>query len=479
LRGKILRLDVESPGTGGYGIPPANPFVGVPGARGEIWAVGVRNPWRSSFDRLTGDFYMADVGQDKFEEINFQAANTPGGLNYGWRLMEGTQSYMPEPGPEPARLTLPVHTYIVDRSGDCSVTGGRVYRGASARMQGIYFYGDFSSGRIWGMRKKGAGWDNRLLRDAPPASGPTFVRDALVTFGEDEAGNIYVSDYRSGRIYMLRDAWSPNNTAPIASNHSAAGVEDQPLNLSISATDADGEPLTYSITTAPTHGTLTGAAPTLIYTPSLNYNGADSFTFRASDGSASSNVATVSLSIAPVNDVPVAHAQSCSTSDGQPISITLSAADADGDALTYVTEDPSNGTLSGTGATRLYTPFTGYDGPDSFTFSVSDGVAQSDIAIVTISTDNVAPNAQPDSAKTKRNTAVIIPVLANDTDANGDALTITQVSALTRGAVAVVGSSIEYTPAKNASGSFTFTYTISDGRGGTGTALVTVAVTPK
>src|SRR5688572_5994499 len=203
LRGKILRLDVGSTAGIGYTIPETNPFVGVPGAREEIWAVGVRNLWRSSFDRVNGVFYIADVGQEEFEEINFQPAGAPGGANYGWRLMEGAQAYLPEPGTDFTKLTLPVHTYSVNRAGDCSVTGGRVYRGpGNPRMQGIYFYGDFSSTRIWGLRRQGDVWENRLLRDSPPASGPTFIRDSLVSFGEDEAGNIYVSDYRAGNVYL-------------------------------------------------------------------------------------------------------------------------------------------------------------------------------------------------------------------------------------------------------------------------------------
>src|SRR4051794_11629912 len=152
LLGKILRLDVESqPGT--LRIPPDNPFTGTAGARGEIWAYGLRNPWRFSFDRDTGDLWMADIGQETYEEIDFQPAASHGGENYGWNRMEGAHCYTA--GCSQQGLTLPVAEYT-HADGNCSVSGGFVYRGrVSPGLRGMYLYGDLCSGRIWGVERQG------------------------------------------------------------------------------------------------------------------------------------------------------------------------------------------------------------------------------------------------------------------------------------------------------------------------------------
>jgi glucose/arabinose dehydrogenase len=185
LLGKILRLDVLA-GANPYTIPAGNPF------GNEIWALGLRNPWRFSFDRLTGDLYLADVGQDLVEEIDFQPAGSGAGANYGWNVMEGSRCFA-APACSSVGLTLPVAEYL-HGSGDCSVTGGYVYRGSIAALRGIYFYGDFCSGRIWGLRRNGADWENRLLSDTALS---------ISTFGEDEAGELYLADYLSGDIYRI------------------------------------------------------------------------------------------------------------------------------------------------------------------------------------------------------------------------------------------------------------------------------------
>ena len=199
LLGKILRIDVEKPTPTGtptpYAIPSSNPVIPTPGARREIWAWGVRNPWRFSFDRLTGDLYIADVGQDSFEEIDFQPASSLGGENYGWRIMEGLHCFNPNPCSSTG-LTQPVFEYS-HASGNCSITGGLVYRGTTYPcMYGTYFYGDYCTGRIWGLRRAGATWQSMLLYDAPYS---------VSTFGDDETGNLWVADYSNGAIQMLTD----------------------------------------------------------------------------------------------------------------------------------------------------------------------------------------------------------------------------------------------------------------------------------
>jgi glucose/arabinose dehydrogenase len=197
LLGKILRLDVEAVAPfGTYAIPASNPFKGMLNRREEIWAYGLRNPWRIGFDRDTGDLYVADVGQSAFEEVNFQAAASTGGENYGWRLMEGRHCFNPPTTCDPGGLTLPVADY--DHSLGCSVTGGFVYRGGTyPRMRGIYLYGDYCSGRVWGLTRDGPTWTNQELL------GTTTGR-AISSFGEDEAGELYLV-HHGGAVLHVTD----------------------------------------------------------------------------------------------------------------------------------------------------------------------------------------------------------------------------------------------------------------------------------
>ena len=191
LLGKMLRIDVDAGDP--YGIPADNPFVGTEGARPEIWAYGLRNPWRFSFDRGTGDLYIADVGQNKWEEVDVALAPDRGGQNYGWDIMEGFHCFEPAQGCDTAGLTMPVVEYGHDRG--CSITGGYVYRGRRyADIQGIYFFSDFCTGYIWGLRKTDDGWEWAQFL----ASGLN-----VSTFGEDEEGEIYVLDYARGDVYHL------------------------------------------------------------------------------------------------------------------------------------------------------------------------------------------------------------------------------------------------------------------------------------
>ncbi|MCC6297858.1 MAG: PQQ-dependent sugar dehydrogenase [Anaerolineales bacterium] len=203
LLGKILRLDVNSGSP--YAIPVDNPFVGVSGALGEIWDYGFRNPWRFSFDRATWDLYVGDVGQGNREEIDFELASSSGGLNYGWRVMEGSLCFNPSSGCDTSGKVFPVAEYD-NNSSTCSVTGGHVYRGAqSAPMTGIYFYGDFCSGEIWGLLQRFPGvWDSDLIMDT------SF---SISSFGEDEAGELYLTDYSSGSVQKIVGPSAPPPTA--------------------------------------------------------------------------------------------------------------------------------------------------------------------------------------------------------------------------------------------------------------------------
>ena len=195
LLGKLLRLDVVG-GAGdpaGYVVPDDNPFVERADMRSEIWALGLRNPWRFSFDRATGDLWIGDVGQNALEEIDLQAADSPGGENYGWNLLEGTRPYPSESSqPDLAGFAMPIVEY--GRDAGTSVTGGYVYRGtAEPELYGTYFYADFSVGRVWGLQAGSEGVETRELLDT----------DLMIaSFGEDDDGELYVVDFNGG-VYRI------------------------------------------------------------------------------------------------------------------------------------------------------------------------------------------------------------------------------------------------------------------------------------
>ena len=189
LLGKILRLDVSGDE---IAIPPDNPFA-QGGGRPEIWIYGVRNPWRFSFDRATGDLWIGDVGQNEIEEIDYLPAGQAGGRNLGWRAYEGSAEYADTSHPNEDPV-FPVLEYHHDQG--CSVTGGYVYRGpALPALNGAYFYGDFCSGHVWAAWTKdgGATWENRLFGDAGIS---------LSSFAQDRDGELYLIDH-GGVIYKL------------------------------------------------------------------------------------------------------------------------------------------------------------------------------------------------------------------------------------------------------------------------------------
>ncbi len=187
--GKMLRIDVD--GASPYAIPDDNPFVDDPVARKEIWAYGLRNPWRFSFDRRTGDLFIGDVGQGDREEIDFQPWPNQGGENYGWSCMEGdlVQNFNPCDGKP---LTAPVLVY--DHGLGCSVTGGYRYRGRIAGLYGTYIFGDFCSGRIWLASPVESVWEAIEWAD---------TAHRISSFGEDEDGELYLVDHAAGEIYRF------------------------------------------------------------------------------------------------------------------------------------------------------------------------------------------------------------------------------------------------------------------------------------
>jgi glucose/arabinose dehydrogenase len=192
LLGKMLRIDVDRGDP--YAIPPDNPFVNRPGYRPEIWAFGLRNPWRFSFDRATGDLYIGDVGQNRWEEISVVPAGSPGGMNFGWSIMEGAHCFKPADGCDERGLTAPAAEYA--HSQGCSVTAGHVYRGKRVpALTGTFIYGDFCSGRVWGMtRQPNGAWVTRDLFTA---------QMQISSFGEDADGELLLVSYQGGEVYRL------------------------------------------------------------------------------------------------------------------------------------------------------------------------------------------------------------------------------------------------------------------------------------
>jgi glucose/arabinose dehydrogenase len=201
LLGKMLRIDVD--GASPYAVPADNPFVGNTQMLGEIWAIGLRNPWRFSFDRATGDLYIGDVGQNLWEEVDFQAAGA-GGRNYGWRVYEGNHAtgLSGLSGVVPS-VTFPVYEFP-HQGGACSVTGGYVYRGAAIPdLAGTYFFADFCSNQIWSFRYINGGITQFQERTSELAPGGGLSITSISSFGEDARGELYIADLNGGEIFKI------------------------------------------------------------------------------------------------------------------------------------------------------------------------------------------------------------------------------------------------------------------------------------
>jgi glucose/arabinose dehydrogenase len=191
LLGKILRIGVEA--TGRYRIPAGNPDLGQ-AARREIWAFGLRNPWRFSFDKATGDLYIGDVGQNAWEEVDYQPVAFAGGANYGWPVWEGGHRY--RTGQSVSGDTKPIVNYA-HTGGVCAVTGGYVYRGTRIpALAGFYVFGDYCSGQLWTLVRFGGAWRLSVLRD---------TSYSISSFGEDDAGELYLVDH-NGTVYRFEPA---------------------------------------------------------------------------------------------------------------------------------------------------------------------------------------------------------------------------------------------------------------------------------
>ncbi len=258
LLGKILRINVNDVPT--YTIPPTNPFTQTAGVQPEIWAYGLRNPWRFSFDRLNGDLYSGDVGQHCYEEIDYQPSTSSGGENYGWNLMEGYHGFDPtnfdacaQPilTPPPPTLTLPIFEYA-HNGLLAAIVGGYVYRGTRyPQAAGVYFYADHEQGLIWSLEQNGPGsWFSTLRLDISPKD--------ISSFGEDPNGELYLTTYGDGEVYHI--VMGPSLTAS--------------TKTATTRSPHRGEVLTYTIALRNTGNTFTNPVyvtdtipPELVYVP--------------------------------------------------------------------------------------------------------------------------------------------------------------------------------------------------------------------
>ena len=323
--------------------------------------------------------------------------------------------------------------------------------------------------------------DYWLIDDDPLVKGVDYLYFAVAVYQREIEGTLNDVQSDPSNVVPIK---GPNH-APMANAQSVIAAEDTPKAITLTGSDTDsGDVLIYAVTD-PAHGTLSGEAPNLTYTPLPNFFGPDSFAFTVSDGTATSAPAPVDITVGAVNDAPAAVGQGVTTLEDTPKVITLTGADVDGDVLTSfaVTTPPAHGTLSGTTPNLTYTPALNYFGPDSFAFTVSDGMATSLAATVgiTVTAVNDAPVAVNDTYPMPwpLGTPLTIPapgVLGNDTDIDGGSRTAVLVSGPSSGALTLnPDGSFTYTPSLPASGSVSFTYRVSDGSA-TSTLAATVRI---
>ncbi len=278
---------------------------------------------------------------------------------------------------------------------------------------------------------------------------------------------------------LLIEAVGSPNGVPTADDKSATLDEDTSTSITLTGSDPDGDPLTFSVDSGPANGSLSGTAPNLTYTPDPDFNGSDSFTYVANDGSVNSPAATVSLTVNPVNDVPTSAPQSVSTDQDTAVSFTLWGSDVDGDPLTYgTTNGPTNGTIERVGADVTYTPDPGFVGTDSFDYQVNDGTVWSAASQVTITVAEVneAPTADDQSVTLDEDTSASITLVASDPE--GDPLSWTVVAGPSDGSLSGTAPNLTYTPDANFNGSDSFTFQVNDGQLDSNVATVSLTVNP-
>jgi large repetitive protein len=295
---------------------------------------------------------------------------------------------------------------------------------------------------------------------------------------------VTASDGKGGTVSTTFN-WTVGNPPPVATNDTATTNEDTPVTIPVLAndTDPDGDPLTVTIASAPNGTVVINANGTVTYTPNPNFNGTDTITYTISDGNGGTSTATVTIAVAPVNDPPVARPDTAVTNEDTPVRIPVLSndTDVDGNSLTVTAVSAPNGTVTiNPDGTISYAPNPNFNGTDTITYTISDGQGGTSTTTVTVTVNpvNDPPVAVNDNATTPEDVPVTIAVLSNDTDVDGDRLTVTGATATNGTVVVNPDGTVTFTPNANFNGTAIVTYTISDGKGGTSTATATITVSP-
>ena len=325
-----------------------------------------------------------------------------------------------------------------------------------------------------------------VMATGGPANG-TLTNNGNGSFDFTPISNFYDSDAFGYEICDSLGACdsaaviitiNPVNDAPTVADVAANSAEDSSSDITLDGMDIDGDPLTYMIVGNPSNGSVEIVDEVAAYTPAPNFNGSDSFTYMANDGTEDSNVATVMLTVQPENDAPTANSQSLSTAEDTPVDITLTGDDVDNDTLTFDVSGPSDGTLSGVAPYLTYTPNLNFNGPDEFTFMVSDGQETSSPATVSINVlnENDAPTAADIAVDVVEDMQTDIALDGMDPD--DDSLSYTILDDALYGTIVLTGDNASYTPDANFDGTDSFTYKANDGLADSNVATVLITILP-
>ncbi|MBL7187982.1 MAG: tandem-95 repeat protein [Phycisphaerae bacterium] len=299
-------------------------------------------------------------------------------------------------------------------------------------------------------------------------------------FNGSDSFNYTVSDGNGGLdTAAVTIEVSPVNDVPVAEDQSVITDEDTPVDITLTASDVEDDPLAFEIVDGPDHGSLDLSGADVVYTPDADYHGPDSFTFRANDGELDSNLATVDITVNPVNDAPEAFDQAVETEEDIPVDIPLTGSDIEEDPLTFALVDGTvHGTLSLAGTVVTYTPDADYNGGDSFTFRVNDGELDSNLATVDITVNpvNDAPVADDQTVETEEDMPVDITLTGSDVEE--DPLTFALVDGTVHGTLSLAGTVVTYTPDADYNGGDSFTFRVNDGELDSNLATVDITVNP-
>lgn len=474
LLGSMLRLDVDAStpagsnglcasaanGSANYAIPADNPFLGADPASAcdEIWAWGLRNPWRWSFDRATGDLFIGDVGQGTQEEISFEPAASAGGLNFGWNLCEGTAFHSGSGCATPG-LTAPIISYAyAGNPFRCAVTGGYRYRGPVLDVQGRYFFGDYCSQQIWTSSFNGSTWTQ-------PVGGTPFqaIGGSITSFGEDEVGNLYVT--RGSQIWRLagNESQPPFVVQPIADQFDNTG-DSVSLDVAGNFDDPESDPLVFEATGLPA-GLSISPAGLIDGTIELGAAGVYNVSVSADDGFASASddfVWTVTGNQPPFVVAPIGNQ---SNEEGAVIALDVSGNfdDPEDDALSFSAQGlPTGLSISAAGLIQG-TIASGAAGVFNVTITAADALNQVDDSFTWTVTVNQAPFvvAAIQDQSNEEGEAVLFDVSGNFDDPDGDMLTF-EATGLPPGLSISAGGTITGTISAGSAGGYLVNVTAQD-----------------